>query len=64
MITGMMESVHNLARRRLSVCPLAEKYMDNLASLREYRDVVGRHRAYLREWIDKSGDEDAKKYAF
>ena len=37
--------------------------MKNLASLPEYQEVLNRHRRYLAQWIEESGDTEAKAFA-
>lgn len=37
--------------------------MKNLASLPEYQEVLNRHRRYLAQWIEESGDKEAKAFA-
>ena len=37
--------------------------MKNIATLPEYKDVLFEHRRYLEQWIEKSGDKEAKAFA-
>ena len=37
--------------------------MRNLAVLPEYKDIVVRHRRFLQQWIEESGDEESKSFA-
>ena len=37
--------------------------MKNLAALPEYRDALIEHRGFLNQWIEESGDTEAKVFA-
>ena len=38
--------------------------LKNLAANPEYKDILRTHRRMLSEWIEKSGDSDARTFAF
>ena len=37
--------------------------MKKLTSLKEYKDELIKHRNYLNQWIEESGDTEAKAFA-
>ena len=37
--------------------------MKNLASTPEYKNVLIKHRRYIEQWIEESGDREAKAFA-